>query len=222
MTDASPPVVASRALPLPPTRRALIAGAIGAVVAAVAAATEAWQTVPLLGWATAALIWSGWTWLVVLRLDAEETGRFATREEPHRAATDLLLISASIASLVAVGLGVVKASDVSGTDRFVLLGAGVVSIAASWGVVHTVFALRYAALYFTGGVGGIDFNQEEPPTYADFAYVAFTIGMTYQVSDTDLETRAIRHTALRHALLSFVLGTVIIATTINLAAGLAG
>jgi uncharacterized membrane protein len=222
MTDASPSGVTGRALPLPPTRRALIGGAPGVVVAALAAATEAWQTVPLVGWATAALVWTGWTWLVVLRLDAEETDRFATREEPHRAATDVLLVGAAVASLVAVVLGVIKASDVSGTERFVLLAAGVVSIVASWGVVHTVFALRYAALYYADGPGGIDFNQEEKPTYADFAYLAFTIGMTYQVSDTDLTARAIRHTALRHALLSFLLGTVIIATTINLAAGLAG
>ena len=70
------------------------------------------------------------------------------------------------------------------------------------------------------GSSGIDFNQDEQPTHGDFAYLAFTIGMTYQVSDTDLKTRTIRGTALRQALLSFVLGAVILATTINLVAGL--
>jgi uncharacterized membrane protein len=86
--------------------------------------------------------------------------------------------------------------------------------------VHTVFTLRYARLYYLNGSGGIDFNQDDEPAYAEFAYLAFTIGMTYQVSDTDLKTRAIRSTALRQALLSFVLGAVILATTINLIAGL--
>ena len=65
-----------------------------------------------------------------------------------------------------------------------------------------------------------DFNQDEPPAYVDFAYLAFTIGMTYQVSDTDLQTRTIRATALRQAMLSYLLGAVILAITINLVAGL--
>ena len=68
--------------------------------------------------------------------------------------------------------------------------------------------------------GGVNFNQDQPPCYLDFAYLAFTIGMTFQVSDTDLESPAIRHTALRHALVSYLLGAVIVAGTINLVAGL--
>jgi uncharacterized membrane protein len=102
-----------------------------------------------------------------------------------------------------------------------MLAAGIGAIICSWGVVHTVFTLRYAGLSYTGPDGGVDFNETEKPVYADFAYLAFTIGMTYQVSDTALTAKAFRHTALRHALLSYLLGTVIIAATINLAAGLA-
>jgi uncharacterized membrane protein len=86
-------------------------------------------------------------------------------------------------------------------------------------MVHTIYTLRYADLYYTGS-GGIDFNQTDDPDYSDFAYLAFTIGMTYQVSDTNLQTKVIRHTALRHAMLSFVFGTAIIAMTINIVAGL--
>jgi uncharacterized membrane protein len=97
---------------------------------------------------------------------------------------------------------------------------GVLSVAASWFAVHTVFTLRYARLYYTSPGKGMDFHDGEP-TYADFAYVAFTIGMTYQVSDTDLKSRTIRATALGHAMLSFLLGAIILAVTINLVAGLA-
>jgi uncharacterized membrane protein len=68
--------------------------------------------------------------------------------------------------------------------------------------------------------GGVDFNAEGAPCYIDFAYLALTIGMTFQVSDTNLKTTNIRRTALRHALLSYAFGTLIIATTINLIAGL--
>jgi uncharacterized membrane protein len=79
--------------------------------------------------------------------------------------------------------------------------------------------LRYASLYHHNG-GGIAFPQDEPPDYGDFAYLALTIGMTYQVSDTALKDKTIRMTALRHALLSFVFGTGVLAMTINVVAGL--
>ena len=70
------------------------------------------------------------------------------------------------------------------------------------------------------GAGGIDFKKDDPPDYVDFAYVAFTVGMTFQVSDTDIQLRAIRRAVLGHALLAYVFGTVIIAVTINVIAGL--
>jgi uncharacterized membrane protein len=86
--------------------------------------------------------------------------------------------------------------------------------------VQTVFISHYARLYYSHPAGGIDFNQDARPRYSDFAYLAFTIGMTFQVSDTSLQTSAFRAVALRQALLSYLLGAVILATTINLVAGL--
>jgi uncharacterized membrane protein len=115
----------------------------------------------------------------------------------------------------------VKANSSSDAMEIVLRGTGVLTIALSWGVVHTVFALRYARLYYSEPVGGIDFKTKtEQPDYRDFAYVAFTIGMTFQVSDTDVTAHKIRRTVLRHALLSFFFGAVILATTVNVIASL--
>jgi uncharacterized membrane protein len=94
----------------------------------------------------------------------------------------------------------------------------------SWLLVHTVFTLRYAHRYYAGGEGtelrGIDFGGDEEPCYQDFAYVGFTVGMTYQVSDTAMKTGALRRVVLGHALLSYLFGAVIIATAINVIAGL--
>ena len=84
-----------------------------------------------------------------------------------------------------------------------------------------MYTLRYARLYYSGHAGGIDFNQTADPDYRDFAYLSFTIGMTFQVSDTNIQSQQIRRTALRHAWLAFPMGAVIIATTINVVAGLA-
>jgi uncharacterized membrane protein len=62
----------------------------------------------------------------------------------------------------------------------VRVAIGLASVVLSWAMVHTVFTLNYARLYYRGPDGGVDFNQREPPRYSDFAYLAFTIGMTFQ------------------------------------------
>jgi uncharacterized membrane protein len=138
------------------------------------------------------------------------TAKHSRRDDPARAASDALLIGASLA---AVGIILVRAGHSGGLTRGVLVGASIVSILLAWSVVHTVFCLRYARLYYEGTPGGIDFNEGDPPSYADFGYLALTIGMTFQVSDTDLQSKPIRHTAIRHALLSYLFGALIIATT---------
>jgi uncharacterized membrane protein len=98
----------------------------------------------------------------------------------------------------------------------------VLTVVLSWTVVNTVFTLRYADQHFASGRAGIDFGDSdaEGPTYRDFAYVAFTIGMCYQVSDTALRNRRIRRTVLSHALLSYVFGVAIVGGSVNLIAGL--
>jgi uncharacterized membrane protein len=88
--------------------------------------------------------------------------------------------------------------------------------------VHTLYVVRYGDLYYSDPVGGIAFNDDEPPDYHDFAYLAFTIGMTFQVSDTNLSMKKMRRTALRHALLSFLFVGVIGALAINAVASLLG
>ncbi len=128
-----------------------------------------------------------------------------------------------MASLIGVGFVLIEGKAKGGpVSPGVAIGVGIGSVVLSWAVVHTVFTLRYAKLYYAESDGtGIDFNQPGPPKYSDFAYLAFTIGMTFQVSDTDLQNTLIRATALRHSWLSYAFGAVIIATTINLIAGLA-
>jgi uncharacterized membrane protein len=194
---------------------------LGVVTGVVAAFTAPWQAVPLVFWDVTALGWVAAAWIHIVGMDAGATSAHATSEDPSRAQTDALVLSASVASLIAVLLGLLKAGHSSGGMKVTLLAASIATIIISWAAVHTLFTLRYAALYYREPNGGIDFNEADEPCYVDFAYLAFTIGMTYQVSDTDLKTKPIRHSALRHALLSYLFGTVIIAATINLASGLA-
>jgi len=200
-------------------RRTAIAAALGVVASGIAAPFLPWQATVLVGWSTAATMYCARVWFVSRSMDATKTKRHATSEDDSRFVADITLLGACVASLVAVGLALVKAAQTGGTGQAVYTGIGVLSVVMSWVLVHTVFTLHYGRLYYEH-VDGIDFHDQSDPTYRDFAYVAFTIGMTYQVSDTELNSRTIRSTALRHALLSYLFGAVIIAMTINVVAGL--
>ena len=192
---------------------------IGLAVGVTVALFAPWQVATLLAWDTAALAFCAWVWAAVRDTDAATTRRIATREDSSRAAADIILIAAGVASLLGVGLTLLKASTEIGTTQALITAVAVITVVVSWLAVHTVFVLRYAHLYYREG-GGIDFHDNEDPEYADFAYVAFTLGMTFQVSDTDFTSKTIRAAALRHALLSYVFGIAVIAMTINVVASL--
>lgn len=181
-----------------------------------------WIHAAAVGWGTAALVYDVWVWSVISRMDPAETRRHATAEDPSAGTRDILLLVANVGSLAAVGLVLVESGNTQGAGKAWLALLAIGTVAVSWLLVHTLYTLRYASQYYGGAEpGGIDFNQPEPPTYLDIAYMAFSLGMTYQVSDTGIQTSAIRATAFRHSLLAFIFGIVILATSINLVVGLA-
>ncbi|GAA4294532.1 DUF1345 domain-containing protein [Mycobacterium paraffinicum] len=194
---------------------ALIAGTAVAVVIAGALGGR----FALLGWVVAAALYVAWSWLIIAPMDAERTARHATREDATRLLADVVIVSASVGSLGGVGY-VVAAGTHSGGEAVAAAGVGILAVVASWFAVHTLFTAHYARLYYSDEVGGIDFHDPHPPRYLDFAYVAFTVGMTFQVSDTEINASRLRATVLRHALLSYLFGAVILAVTINMVAGL--
>jgi uncharacterized membrane protein len=179
-----------------------------------------WLLAPAIGWAAAAVLYIGWVWATIAPMDAPTTAAHATREDPSRGITDLLLILASLASLGSILIVLLEARVAIGSGKVLLAALAVATVALSWVLVHTLFTLRYASLYYADDDGGVDFNQDGPPRYEDFAYLSFTLGMTFQVSDTSLTSSTMRKAALRHALMSFLFGSIILATLINLVAGL--
>lgn len=203
-------------------RRAMRSAAAATVVlCSTDIAAGSWSVAVAVGWDAAACVYLISVWRAVFGLDARDTARTARTEDASRAAADAVLLGASVASLVAVGFVLVDAGSASGLMRAALTALAVVSVAAAWAAVHTVFTLRYAHLYYADPVGGIDFHDDDRPDYRDLAYVALTIGMTFQVSDTDLTAREIRRTAVWHALLSYLFGAVIVAMMINIVGSLA-
>lgn len=177
---------------------------------------------PLVGWDAAALTYLVLAWRALWPMDAARTAQLASHEDPSRAIRDVLLLTACVASLGAVGIIMSTAREIpAGVSRDLYSGLGMASVLLSWLVVHTVYTTRYARVYYSGPDGGIDFHQDQPPCYVDFAYVAFTVGATFQVSDTDLCSHEMRRTVLRHVLVSYLFGAIIIAATVNLVAGFA-
>jgi uncharacterized membrane protein len=180
---------------------------------------------PLAGYDVAVLFYVSRVWIRIWPLDAKGTSALAAREDPTRPTADLVVLLAAVASLGAVAVAIVQSHHSRGSMQGMEIGIGVGSVVISWVLVHTIFTLKYARLYYRGGKagdeGGVDFEHHVRPPYSDFAYLAFTIGMTFQVSDTDLQSVEYRRVALAHALLSYLFGAVILAATINLIAGLA-
>ena len=102
----------------------------------------------------------------------------------------MIVLTAGVALLAAVGLVLLRAGQSHGGTKAYLITIGIVSVGLSWATVHTVFMLRYTRSHYQSPDGAVDFNEKDPPAYLDFAYLAFTIGMTFQVSDTNLTTKA--------------------------------
>lgn len=185
------------------------------------AARFPWQLSALVGWDVLAAFLTGSVWSFVPFLDADSTRQVATREDDSRAVVDVIMVASSLISLIGVVVGLAYARAHSGVMSGVLTGVAVFTVFLSWFTVHTLFALRYAHLFYRAPQGGIEFTGSEgPPDYLDFAYVAFTVGMTFQVSDTGVGKRAIRRAVIRHALLSYLFGTVIVGVVINVVGNL--
>jgi uncharacterized membrane protein len=203
-------------------RRVMVGAAGGAVAAALAAVGGAsWSVAALFAEDVAALVFLVWVWSTIATADAPATSRLARTEDASRFAAEAVLLGAGVTSLLAVVFTLGQAGDTGPPDRGLLTALAIGSVALAWLSVHTVYLLRYARYYYSPPEGGIDFHGEAPD-YADFAYLALTIGMTFQISDTDITAKRVRRAALHHALLSYVFGTVILAVTVSSLAALLG
>ena len=206
----------------PAMRRAGTVLIVGLIVAVVLVPFVTWGLALVAGWDATAVAFLLTTWPIIIRADSSRAPQLAAREDQTEGTARALLLGASVASLVGVGYTLILGGRDSGTQRVLLIGGAVLTVMLSWTVINTVYTLRYADQDFRSRPGGIAFgeNGQEQPSYRDFAYVAFTIGMCYQVSDTTLRDPRIRRTALAHAILSYLFGVVIVAGSVNLISGL--
>ena len=167
-------------------------------------------------WDAAAVISNVLLWWLIASTDGESTRRHCAEVDPGRHAGFVVAIVASAISLFATAALLHDARAVAPDAKDLFATLCLLAIANAWTLTHTSYALRYAHLYYGDGpVGGMSFPGEEPPSYFDFAYVAWTIGMTFQVSDVAITSARVRRAVLPHAVLSFAYATAIVAAAVN-------
>ncbi|MEH0927093.1 DUF1345 domain-containing protein [Micromonospora sp. CPCC 205558] len=200
--------------------RALWSLAVGVVAGAAIALAGAPELTPLVIWTIAAGMILVWTWRACWPASPERTEQLAEAEQDSRS-TDWAILIASVISLAAVAEALVRASSQHDAVAVTLVILSVVAVVLAWALVNTVFALKYARLYYRDDDGsGIDFKREDRPAYADFAYIAFTVGMSFGPGENEPTSNHMRRVALGHALLSYAFGTGILAVAVNLVTNL--
>lgn len=199
--------------------RVNVCASFGLVAGVTAAPFSPWQLSLLIGWIALTSTLLAWIWVENIGCDAADTQARSTAEDNSRVTAVAVMVTASVVSLVGVGFALAKARRVELPMEVALTIVAVLSVLLSWFVVHTMFTLRYAHQYYNAPVGGIEFPGESNPDYRDFAYFAFTIGVAFAVSDAVVTSQALRRITLRHSLVSYLFGTVIVGLTINVIAG---
>lgn len=161
---------------------------------------------------------------IFFKLPITEIAKRANEEDGSRLFVLIIILLSACASMFTVLL-LIK-SDKMPVHKTLTEIMSVLGMMVSWILVHVEFTFHYANMYYsknnhsTPGEVPLNFPGKSKPNYLDFAYFAFVIGMTFQVSDVNINSPSIRRTALGHSLLSFALNTFVVALTINLIAGI--
>jgi uncharacterized membrane protein len=184
--------------------------------------------VVLLTWSSFALIVIILDWILLLTCHPKEVRKVAKLEDSSRTLIFVFVIAAALVSLVSI-LFLLRAdkhlTQAAITGHVIL---SMVSVVVSWWLVHTIFTMRYAHLFYSTNpddagkkpMGGLQFPGNEEPDYLDFVYFSFVLGTTFQVSDVEISSRRIRRLALVHGLIAFAFNTAILALSINVVSGL--
>lgn len=200
---------------------ACVVGLVAAFLVPIPRSTEVFTFRALTGFIVATGLYSVSTLVHIMRIGPEQTRAHVHGLGSGRTEVDLVVLLGSFGALAAIGFMLVggdqhKPAATTALESLVTIAA----IATAWLCIHTGYTLRYAKHFYNNEPQCIDFNTTTPQ-FSDFAYLAFDLGMTYQVSDTTVRTSTMRRIVWGHTLLSYVFGTCIVASAINLVIGLA-
>lgn len=178
----------------------------------------------LLVWCLGGLTYLGLSWWLAVEFDATRTRHRAQAQDQPGFVLFLLLVLSAFANILAIALMLQHVKDLSGTQRLGHLALSMAALAISWLLIQTVFAFRYAHVYYQEELhgklhgAGLVFPGNLAPDYLDFLYYAHVVGMTSQVSDVVVTTRRMRRLTLMHSVTSFAFNMLVLALSINLVA----
>ena len=189
-----------------------------------------YETRALVAWNCASLLYLGLAGLMMFRDDHAALTRRASRQDDGAFAILTLSVLATIASMAAIVAELASVKEVTGTARGLHIGLAALTIFTAWAFIHMMFALHYAHEYARERRGKPPPDAEHPPclqfpgttkpTYVDFLYFSYVIGVACQTADVSVVSENMRRNALVHGIVSFFFNTTILALTINIAAGL--
>jgi uncharacterized membrane protein len=208
-------------------QRLVYAASVGAFVALLPLPL-AWPSQALLAWCAGTATFLVLAWWLAVEFDAARTrARAQAQDQSGLILFTLLLLSTFIsAGAIAVMLQYVK--DLAGPQRLGHLALSMAALAVSWLLMQTIFAFRYAHLYYQSELrghpqgAGLEFPGKLPPDYFDFLYYAHVVGMTSQVSDVVVTARHMRRLTLLHSMTAFAFNMLVLALSINVMAGAIG
>jgi uncharacterized membrane protein len=207
------------------------------LVAGTCAGVAVWPLLPsslsmttrgLLAWDAGVLVFLALAGVLFSTVTADRMPARAEAQEEGEWTIFGLTLAVVVVSFIAVSseFSAIKQAPDASRPLQVVLVAGTLFI--SWLMTHVTFAFRYAHEFYADDLGGpdidrgLEFPGEMQPDYLDFLYFSLVLGMTFQVSDVQITSRKLRRMATLHGLLSFLFNTVIVAFTVNIAAGLTG
>ena len=174
----------------------------------------------------AAVVFLGAVWIMMARATTADMRRRAQLEDERRYVLLALSAVAAVAILLAITSQLQEIRDQTSTATALRLTLAAVTILLAWFFMNTIFALHYAHFFYGDSAPagaearGLAFPGRAEPDYWDFLYFSFVIGMTFQVSDVQIENHHLRRLGLAHGVLAFFFNVVVLALTINIIAGL--
>lgn len=218
MTDPAPSGVLVRLAHVRALTRFLAAGVASALTYTMLPHALSFEVRAVAAWDGFALVALSLIWLTILTLRPAQICTLAQREDPGRAASLVLVVLGASMALLAVLVLLQESMRMQSDDKVRAIVLALSAVALAWALIHTVFTLRYAHLFYDepSGSNPLDFPGDVAmPDYLDFAYFAFTVGMTAQTADVAIRAQRVRRTVLLHGVIAFAFNTAVVALSIG-------